>query len=102
MKTTSSALLLSSLAVTGAPPFGVFVGEFLIFIQMLRLHLYLEFAIVLFFLMVAFISINYNVNNMVFGKWRANKEAKGILKIIPLVSALISLLIGIVLIVVIA
>jgi hypothetical protein len=52
--------------------------------------------------MVAFISINYNVNNMVFGKWRANKEANGILKIIPLVSALISLLIGIVLIVVIA
>lgn len=102
MKTTSSALLLSSLAVTGAPPFGVFVGEFLIFIQMLKMHLYLELAIVLFFLMVAFIAINYNITNMVFGKKSNHKESKGILRVIPLVSAVISLLIGVVIIVVMA
>lgn len=102
MKNTSPALLLSSLAVTGTPPFGTFVGEFLIFVQMLKIHLYWEFAIVIFFLMVAFISINYNISKMVFGKGSANKETRGILAIVPLASALISLLIGIILIVVIA
>lgn len=102
MKTTSSALLLSSLAVTGTPPFGTFVGEFLIFIQMLKMHLYLEFAIVIFFLMMAFISINYHVSNMVFGKGSAAKEANGIMAIIPLVSSVVSLVIGIILIVVIS
>lgn len=102
MKITASALLLSSLAVTGTPPFGVFVGEFLIFIQMLRMHMYMELAIVLFFLMVAFISINYNVSNMLFGKWRPNNETKRILAILPLISASISFIIGMILIVVIA
>lgn len=102
MKTTSSALLLSSLAVTGTPPFGTFVGEFLIFIQMLKMHLYLEFAIVIFFLMMAFISINYHVTHMVFGKENAAKEAKGILAAVPLISSSISLVIGIILIVVIS
>lgn len=101
MKTSSSALLLSSLAVTGTPPFGVFIGEFLIFIQMFKMQLYPEIAIVLFFLMVAFISINYNISNMVFGEKRNYKEAKGILSVIPLVSSLISLIVGVILMVVI-
>ena len=102
MKTTSSALLLSSLAVTGMPPFGTFVGEFLIFIQMIRMHLYIEFAVALFFMMVAFIAVNYNVTKMVFGRESTCKEAKGILTAVPLISSVISLLIGVVLIVVIA
>lgn len=102
MKTTSSALLLSSLAVTGMPPFGTFVGDFLIFVQMLRMHLYIEFAVALFFMMVAFIAVNYNVTKMVFGKESTCKEAKGILAVVPLISSVISLLIGVVLIVVIA
>lgn len=69
---------------------------------MLKMHLYLELAIVLFFLMVAFIAINYNITNMVFGKKSNHKESKGILRVIPLVSAVISLLIGVVIIVVMA
>lgn len=100
MKQSSSALLLSSFAITGTPPFGTFIGEFLIFIELLKLHMYIEFALVLFFVMVAFISINYNVSNMIFGIGNDYKEAKGILTIIPLLSALISLIIGLVLIVV--
>jgi len=100
MKFTASALLLSSLAVTGAPPFGVFVGEFFIFLQLLKLHLYLEFAVVLFFLMVAFIAVNFNVSKMLFGNENHNPESKGVLMILPFTSAVISLIIGIVLIVV--
>ena len=100
MKHSSSALLLSSFAVTGTPPFGTFIGEFLIFIELLKLHLYAEFALVLFFVMVAFISINYNISNMIFGEGNNHKETNGVLTIIPLASALISLIIGLVLIVV--
>ncbi len=100
MKFTSSAMLLSSLAVTGAPPFGVFVGEFFIFLQMLKLHLYLEFAVVLFFIMVAFISVSFNVTKMLFGYSGHYSEPNIVLKLLPLTSALISLIIGIVLIVV--
>ena len=103
MKTTASALLLSSFAVTGMPPFGTFVGEFLIFAQLFAMHLYLELGIVLFFLMLAFISINYNISKMIFGEGkRGIHEKAGVLKIIPLIAALISLLIGVVLILVMA
>lgn len=103
MKTTSSALLLSSFAVTGMPPFGTFIGEFLIFSQLFAMHLYLELGIVLFFMMLAFISINYNISRMVFGEGKmAVQEAKGTTMIIPILSALISLLVGVVLILVMA
>ncbi len=103
MKTTSSALLLSSFAVTGVPPFGVFVGEFLIFAQLFAMHLYVELGIVLFFVMLAFISINYNVSKIVFGEGNESiHEKEGMLKIIPLSAAIISLLIGVVLILVMA
>jgi len=102
MKNTASALLLSSLAVTGAPPFGIFIGEFLIFIRMFALHLYLELAVVLFFLMLAFVSVNANISHMVFGPGGTNEEVSGVMAYVPLASALISLLIGVVAIVVIA
>lgn len=95
MPITSSSLLLSSLAVTGTPPFGTFAGEFLIFYQMLLLHMYLETAIVMAALIAAFISINYNVGSMIFGASRPRKEAGGVMAYVPLVSALVSLAIGI-------
>ncbi len=100
MKYTSSALLLSSLSVTGAPPFGVFVGEFFIFLQMLKMHLYWEFGVVLFFIMVAFISVSFNITKMLFGNKGHHSEPNIVLKLLPLTSAIISLIIGIVLIVV--
>ena len=101
MRVTASALLISSFAVTGMPPFGTFVGEFLIFTQLFTMHLYLELGIVFFFIMVAFISMNYNISKMVFGKGNtAVHEVTGIMKVIPLVSAITSLCVGIALILV--
>lgn len=103
MKITSSSLLLSSFAVTGVPPFGTFLGEFLILAQLFTEHLYLELGIVLFFVMLACISVNYYISRMIFGSRKMNiHEMKGSLRIIPLVSASISLLIGVILMVVIA
>ncbi len=102
MRTTSSAILLSSFAVTGMPPFGTFIGEFLIFAQLFAMHLYLELGIALLFIMLAFISINYNISRMVFGEGRKTvHETTGTMRIIPIISALISLLVGVALILVI-
>ncbi|MCW6159197.1 MAG: hydrogenase 4 subunit F [Thermoplasmatales archaeon] len=95
MKTTSASLLLSSLAVTGAPPFGIFVGEFIILLRLASLHLYLIFAVVLFFLGASFVAVNYNITLMLFEGKDEGKDVGGVLRVIPLISAIVSLLIGI-------
>ncbi len=60
------SFILSSLAVTGAPPFGTFLGEMLIIYA-----IYVKFGIifslaVLLFLSIAFFSVNYKVSKMSF------------------------------------
>jgi hydrogenase-4 component F len=62
----STGLLTSSLAVTGAPPFGNFFGEFLILLDVLRSQMVAQFWISLFSLGIAFISVNYHVSRMIF------------------------------------
>ncbi|MEM3191971.1 MAG: proton-conducting transporter membrane subunit [Candidatus Parvarchaeota archaeon] len=95
MKATSASFLLSSLAVTGAPPFGIFVGEFIILLRVASLHLYLIFGIVLFFLGASFVAVNYNVTLMLFEGRDEGGDVGVTLRTIPLVAVLISLLIGI-------
>ncbi len=101
MKTTAASLLLSSLAVTGAPPFGIFVGEFLILYKLATLGMDLVLGTVLFFLSVSFIAVNYNISLMVFEGKDEGRDVGLIMKIVPLISAVISLLIGILVMVVI-
>lgn len=95
MKATSSALMLSSLAVTGAPPFGIFFGEFLILYGLAILHLYLIFGIVLLSLAVSFVAVNYNISLMVFEGDDKGNDVGIVMRLIPLVSVVISLAIGI-------
>ena len=95
MPYTSTALLLSSFAVTGAPPFGVFIGEFIILYRLATVNM-IQFALVLFFLMAAFIGINQNVTSMVFNGTSDHKESGWQMPAIALACAVISLLLGIV------
>ncbi len=98
MPYTSSSLLLSSLAVTGTPPFGTFVGEFIILYAAVVTHAFLQFGIVLFFLMAAFISVNYNITGMIFRGSSDFKEPGKLMPMISLISSVIPLIIGVVII----
>lgn len=100
MPTTSGSLLLSSFAVTGAPPFGTFFGEFLILYDLLTIHYYFQFVLVVFFLMAAFVSVNYNVSKMVFRGESKNMDSDKMMAAIALFSSVIPLAIGIIYVVV--
>jgi len=99
-KLTSASLLLSSLAVTGTPPFATFIGEFLILQSLVQQGYIAEFIILVLSLATAFISINYNVSKMIFSRKRDEEEKKEeplTLSLTSLVSSLIPLILGLVL-----
>ena len=97
MPVTSSALLMSSFAVTGTPPFGTFFGEFLIFYSLFSIHYYAQLILLLFFVMAAFISVNYNVTRMVFhGEGEKKGEEDSVMSGLALLSSAIPLLIGVI------
>lgn len=93
LRFTPYSLLLSSLAVTGAPPFGTFIGEFFILSRILNFSLF-QFILLIIFLAIAFISINFHVSRMIFKGKRDLSEDKT-LGLVSLVSSAISLGIGI-------
>jgi len=101
MKITSSSLLLSSMAVTGAPPFGTFIGEFLILKTLFQSGYIIEFSLIIMFLALVFISINYNVSRIIFSKPKYNRLLKEpqLMSLVSLISSIISLGIGIILII---
>ncbi len=97
MPVTSSALLMSSFSVTGTPPFGTFFGEFLIFYSLFSIHYYAQLILLLFFVMAAFISVNYNVTRMVFhGEGEKKGEEDSVMSGLALLSSAIPLLIGVI------
>jgi len=99
-KLTSTALLLSSLTVTGTPPFATFIGEFLILQTLIQQGFITEFIILILSLATAFISINYNVSKMIFSKQREDEEKKEeplTLSLTSFVSSIIPLVLGLVL-----
>ena len=59
-------LILSTLAVSGAPPFGTFLGEFFIFSSLYSHGMGIVMAILVTLLVIIFLSINYKVLKMVF------------------------------------
>ena len=67
MPWTSTSLVFSSMAASGAPPFGVFIGEFFILSALAGQNI-IQFSIVIFFVMTAFIGVNYNISSMVFSR----------------------------------
>jgi hydrogenase-4 component F len=68
MPRTGAAWVLASLAVTGAPPFGTFLGELLIVVGAIAAGLYWVAALFLLAIFVAFLGVNGQVGRMVFGE----------------------------------
>lgn len=68
LRSTGYLFSLSCLSVTGAPPFGVFIGEFLILAQAIDSGNYLLAALLALAYMYAFIGLNRQSIQMIFGE----------------------------------
>lgn len=64
---TAGTWVLSATAVTGAPPFGTFVGEVLILAGAFAVGAYWVAAVVVVAVAVAFLGVNHQIGRMVFG-----------------------------------
>jgi hydrogenase-4 component F len=61
------ALVLGGFAIAGAPPFALFVSEFLIFKGGLASGQYVTVGLLAAFVVIAFCAVMYHVNRMAFG-----------------------------------
>jgi hydrogenase-4 component F len=61
------ALVVGAFAIAGAPPFAVFVSEFVILKAGLASGQYITVGLLAFFVVVAFCAVMLNVNRMAFG-----------------------------------
>jgi hydrogenase-4 component F len=99
MPWTGTAWVLSGLAVTGAPPFGTFVGEVLIFVGAIAASLWITLALGVAIL-VAFLGVNRQIGGMVFGPSEGQATPEGnedaADAAIPFVNVGVALLLGIV------
>jgi hydrogenase-4 component F len=71
MPRTGVAWVISAVAVTGAPPFGTFLGELLIVVGALAVGLVWVAGVVVVAILVAFLGVNSQIGRMVFGESRA-------------------------------
>ncbi len=114
LRYTGYLFSLTCLSVTGAPPFGVFIGEFLILAQAVNTGNFLLAVLLAIAYMYAFIALNRQSIQMVFGSGSNENLAPSIVDngkevggiggkskkedrlsiIIPLINLLISLFIG--------
>ena len=62
-----AALVFGGLAITGAPPFAVFLSEFSILKAGLTQKEYVATALLAIFIVIAFFGIMLHINRMVFG-----------------------------------
>ncbi|MHB1868121.1 MAG: proton-conducting transporter transmembrane domain-containing protein [Nitrososphaerales archaeon] len=67
LRSTGYLFVVSCLAVTGAPPFGVFIGEFLIITQAVNTGNFVLAALLAIAYMYSFIGLNRQSIQMVFG-----------------------------------
>jgi hydrogenase-4 component F len=75
MPWTSGVWILSSAAVTGAPPFGTFLGELLIVVGALAIGLVWVAGVVVVAILVAFLGVNSQIGSMIFGEPRSAAES---------------------------
>jgi hydrogenase-4 component F len=67
LRSTGYLFSLSCFSIAGAPPFGVFIGEFLILIQAFNTENYLVGAVLAIAYMYSFIGLNRQSIKMIFG-----------------------------------
>ena len=68
MPRTGVAWVISAVAVTGAPPFGTFLGELLIVVGALATGMVWVAGVVVTAILVAFLGVNSQIGRMVFGE----------------------------------
>ncbi len=68
---------IGALAVTGAPPFGSFLGELLILTQVLKSFGIVWTVVLSTFIVIAFLGVNYRVARMVFSEGPSESESYG-------------------------
>ncbi len=92
MPVTGMTLFFASLGVTGAPPFGAFIGEFMILSGVYARYGIAIAGLVGIFIAVSFVAVNARVVSAVFSPVRAERRERGIIGIaVPVVSTALSL-----------
>jgi hydrogenase-4 component F len=111
LRSTGYLFSLSCFSVTGAPPFGIFIGEFFILIQAFNTGNYLVAALLAIAYMYAFIGLNRQSTRMVFGSQNetelatstedkspkeieTEKSEDKLSIVVPLINLIVSLIIG--------
>ncbi len=78
MPYTTASLMLSSLSVTGSPPFGTFIGEFLIILALFMSGYWYIAVIIVVSIIIAFASVNFKVAGMVFSSSTVRRADAGL------------------------
>lgn len=78
MPVTGSIFLLAAIAITGAPPFNIFISEFTIMMAGFQSGHFVVTVLFLLFVVLIFSGIMYYVSRMVFGDAPAKLEKKEI------------------------
>ena len=111
LRSTGYLFSISCLSITGTPPFGIFIGEFLILAQAFATSNYLVAALLAVAYLYAFVGLNRQSIKMVFGSENGNgvagssqnrnqnpqsnlKKEDALSIIVPLFNLVISLVIG--------
>lgn len=87
---------LSALAVTGIPPFGAFIPEWIILLQAASRQFWIQFGLIMFALTLTFIAVMFHAGRVLFGTPRKGIECVQPLSVslIPLGLVCLSLLLG--------
>ncbi|HUX12520.1 MAG TPA: proton-conducting transporter membrane subunit [Spirochaetia bacterium] len=92
MPMTGITLFFASLAVTGAPPFGAFVGELLILSGVYARYGLAVAGLVGLLIAISFMAVNARVVSAVFSPVRGERRERGIVGVaVPLASTALSL-----------
>ncbi len=90
----ASTLFIASMAVTGAPPFAIFVGELFIFSALIAQYGWLIALIVILFLAIAFIAVNFRTGKMIFtGDENIKRERPHLESWIAIINLILSFLV---------
>lgn len=92
MPSTAYTLLFDAMAITGMPPFGTFFGEIMIILVLLSILSIGWVLLLMAFLALAFISVNFKVGKMLFSDSQGDyMERKRVGTIVPIVDTVLSL-----------
>jgi hydrogenase-4 component F len=90
---TGYSLFFGSLAVTGTPPFGTFLGELLILVSIFNTYGIIITLLTGLFLAMAFIGINYQTLKMVFSEPNIGRRKEHYIVVIPIINLLLALVV---------